>query len=100
MIYLGIILALFALIFGVLGASSVFSWISLACVALSACVCGYMVFAANKDKDVKELALAYTSNEEFWGENLDKIEGFTSAVIENIELINSIGAREALKKVL
>lgn len=57
-------------------------------------------FASNKDKDVKELALAYTSNEEFWGENLDKIDGFTSAVIENIELINSIGAREALKKVL
>ncbi len=52
MIYLGIILALFALIFGVLDASSVFSWISLACVALSACVCGYMVFVANKDKEI------------------------------------------------
>ena len=57
-------------------------------------------FKTNKDKPVEELALAYTTKEEFWGENLDNINGFTNMVIENIKLINEIGPREALKKVL
>ena len=57
-------------------------------------------FAANKNKPVNELALAYTSNKEFWGEDLNQIKGFTDEVIKNINLINEVGPREALKKVI
>lgn len=57
-------------------------------------------FAANKDKSDEDLALAYTTNKEFWGENLDEINGFTNAVIENIKNIKTLGAREALKKAI
>jgi len=57
-------------------------------------------FNNNKNLDVNKLALNYTSNVSFWGENLDEIEGFTNMVIENINSINSLGARQALKKVL
>ena len=57
-------------------------------------------FAANKDKSDEELVKAYVANVDFWGENLDEINGFTEAVIENIKSIKSLGAREALKKVI
>lgn len=57
-------------------------------------------FDNNKNKTDEELAKAYTTNTEFWGENLDEIAGFTDAVIENIKTIKELGTREAMKKVL
>ena len=57
-------------------------------------------FENNKNKTDEELAKAYTTNTEFWGENLDEIAGFTDAVIENIKTIKELGTREAMKKVL
>jgi len=57
-------------------------------------------FNANKDLSPEDLALAYTSNTEFWGEDLNKIEGFTDMVVNNIKAIKELGPRVALKKVL
>lgn len=46
--------------------------------------------------DVNELICNILSNEDFWGEDLTKIDGFTAAVVNYYNDINNMGARNAM----
>lgn len=57
-------------------------------------------FREHREGNASELAKAYCSNVDFWGEDLSAIPGFTETVEKNIENIRSVGERAALKKIL
>ena len=56
-------------------------------------------FAANSSKEPKEFAHAVLSNEEFWGQDLSKIEGVEEAVASYLTEIRELGMRKAMEKI-
>ena len=55
-------------------------------------------FAANSSKDAKEFTEEFLAREDFFGQNLNEIEGLTDAVSEYLEDIRKLGMREAIRK--
>ena len=55
-------------------------------------------FAANSSKDAKDFTEAFLAREDFFGQNLNEIEGLTDAVSEYLEDIRKLGMREAIRK--
>lgn len=56
-------------------------------------------FAANSSKEPKEFAHAVLSNEDFWGQDLSKIEGVEEAVTSYLTEIRTLGMRKAMEKI-
>ena len=55
-------------------------------------------FAANSSKDAKEFTEEFLAREDFFGQNLNEIEGLTDAVSEYLDDIRKLGMREAIRK--
>ncbi len=55
-------------------------------------------FAANSSKDAKDFTEAFLAREDFFGQNLNEIEGLTDAVSEYLDDIRKLGMREAIRK--
>ena len=55
-------------------------------------------FAANSLKDAKEFTEEFLAREDFFGQNLNEIEGLTDAVSEYLDDIRKLGMREAIRK--
>ena len=55
-------------------------------------------FAANSSKDAKEFTEEFLAREDFFGQNLNEIEGLTDAVSEYLDDIRKLGMREASRK--
>ncbi len=55
-------------------------------------------FAANSLKDAKEFTEAFLAREDFFGQNLNEIEGLTDEVSEYLDDIRKLGMREAIRK--
>ena len=56
-------------------------------------------FAANSSKEPKEFTHAVLSNEDFWGQDLSKIEGVEEAVASYLTEIRTLGMRKAMEKI-
>ena len=55
-------------------------------------------FAANSGKEAKEFASAFLGREDFFGQNLNEVNGLTDAVAGYLSDIRTLGMREAIKK--
>ena len=55
-------------------------------------------YAAHKDDSAADLVHAVCTNEAFWGEDLSKINGFESAVVEYLTEIRKNGTYEVMKE--
>jgi len=55
-------------------------------------------FAANSGKEAKEFASAFLGREDFFGRNLNEVNGLTDAVAGYLSDIRTLGMREAIKK--
>ncbi len=55
-------------------------------------------FAANSSKEPLEFTKAVLSNEDFWGQDLSKIDGLTDCICEYITSIREIGMRKTMEK--
>ena len=55
-------------------------------------------FAANSGKEAKEFASAFLGREDFFGRNLNEVNGLTDAVAGYLSDIRALGMREAIKK--
>ena len=55
-------------------------------------------FYSHKDDSAKDLVHAVCTNEAFWGEDLSKINGFESAVVEYLTEIRKNGTYEVMKE--
>ena len=55
-------------------------------------------FAANSSKDAKDFTEAFLAREDFFGQNLNEIEGLTDEVSEYLDDIRKLGMREAIRK--
>ncbi|MBQ1488383.1 MAG: tagaturonate reductase [Lachnospiraceae bacterium] len=55
-------------------------------------------FAANSSKDAKDFTEAFLAREDFFGQNLNEIEGLTDEVSEYLDNIRKLGMREAIRK--
>ncbi len=55
---------------------------------------------AHKDDTVEDLVHAVMTNEQMWGQDLTKVEGFEAATVANLKLIREKGALEAYKSCL
>lgn len=55
-------------------------------------------FAANSGKDAAEFAKAVLSNEDFWGQDLTKLDGVEAAVAGYLSDIRELGMRKAMEK--
>jgi tagaturonate reductase len=56
-------------------------------------------FRDNCTKEPAEFVKALLGREDFFGQDLNQIEGFTAAVTEDLTRINTLGMREALCKI-
>lgn len=52
-------------------------------------------YNAHKDDDIPALVHAVMTNEQMWGQDLTKVEGFEAATVRNLELIRKEGAKAA-----
>lgn len=52
-------------------------------------------YNAHKDDDIPALVHAVMTNEQMWGQDLTKVEGFEAATVKNLELIRKEGAKAA-----
>ncbi|MGN0975471.1 MAG: tagaturonate reductase, partial [Gemmiger sp.] len=52
-------------------------------------------YNAHKDDSAADLVHAVMTNEQMWGQDLTKIEGFEAATVKNLELIRTEGAKAA-----
>lgn len=57
-------------------------------------------YYAHKNDSVKDLVHAVMTNEQMWGQDLTKIEGFEELTVKNVTLIREKGALEAYKSCL
>lgn len=57
-------------------------------------------FAANSSKSSKEFAIAYLSNEKFFGEDMTKYDGLVDQVSEYLDKIKTNGMRKAIEEVI
>ena len=55
-------------------------------------------FAANSSKDAKDFTEAFLAREDFFGQNLNEIDGLSDAVSEYLSDIRLLGMREAIRK--
>ena len=55
-------------------------------------------YAAHKDDSAADLVHAVCTNEAFWGEDLSKINGFESAVVDYLTEIRKNGTYEVMKE--
>lgn len=55
-------------------------------------------FAANSGKEAKEFASAFLGREDFFGQNLNEVNGLTDAVAGYLSDIRTLGMRGAIKK--
>lgn len=55
-------------------------------------------FAANSSKDAKDFTEAFLAREDFFGQNLNEIDGLSDAVSEYLRDIRLLGMREAIRK--
>ena len=55
-------------------------------------------FASNSSKDPSEFTKAVLSNEDFWGQDLSKIDGLSECICEYITSIREIGMRKTMEK--
>ena len=55
-------------------------------------------FAANSSKDAKEFTEEFLAREDFFGQNLNEIDGLSDAVSEYLDDIRKLGMREAIRK--
>ncbi|MBR3638064.1 MAG: tagaturonate reductase [Lachnospiraceae bacterium] len=55
-------------------------------------------FAANSLKDAKDFTEAFLAKEDFFGQNLNEIDGLSDAVSEYLDDIRKLGMREAIRK--
>lgn len=56
-------------------------------------------FAANSQKPSREFAQAFLSNEEFFGQDLTKVEGLVDAIAAYLDEIADKGMRKALEEI-
>ena len=56
-------------------------------------------FAANSGKEAAEYAHAVLSNEDFWGQDLTRLDGVEEAVTSYISDIRALGMRKAMEKI-
>lgn len=57
-------------------------------------------YLAHKDDSVRNLAYAVCANEDFWGEDLTKLEGFAEMVADTLERIEKEGTYAVMKDCL
>ena len=55
-------------------------------------------FTANSSKDAKDFTEAFLAREDFFGQNLNEIDGLSDAVSEYLDDIRKLGMREAIRK--
>jgi len=55
-------------------------------------------FAGNKDMAVQEFVSAFLGREDFWGQDLTKVDGFVDAVTGALESIQEYGMRGAIER--
>ncbi len=55
------------------------------------------LFLENKGEDNEELVKAICGNLQMWGENLNELAGFTQAVVQALDEIQTMGMAQALK---
>ena len=57
-------------------------------------------YLAHKDDSARDLAYAVCANEDFWGEDLTKLEGFAEMVADTLERIEKEGTYAVMKDCL
>ena len=57
-------------------------------------------YNAHKDDDVPALVHAVMTNEQMWGQDLTRVEGFEAATVRNLETIRTRGAKAAFASCL
>ena len=55
-------------------------------------------FAENSGKNAEEFAKAFLGREDFFGQDLNAVEGLTKAVAGYLSDIRELGMREAIRK--
>jgi tagaturonate reductase len=58
------------------------------------------LFAENKNTDTAVFIHEIMSNEDLWGQDLTKIEGFETQVIDHLANIRSQGVKPAMQKLM
>lgn len=56
-------------------------------------------FAANSSKSAEEYTHAVLSNENFWGQDLTKLDGVEEAIVSYTKDIRALGMRKAMEKI-
>ena len=57
-------------------------------------------YNAHKDDDIPALVHAVMTNEQMWGQDLTRVEGFEAATVRNLETIRTRGAKAAFASCL
>ena len=57
-------------------------------------------YNAHKDDDIPALVHAVMTNEQMWGQDLTRVEGFEAATVRNLETIRTQGAKAAFASCL